>query len=360
MIEDRSGTNEPKIDPRQQALRNFGGSSLSYSSLQEGLELFIDLAYGYISYSLLKTDIVRPLCLADPICSQENRQKLIEMFTQAHKGAVFIHITRETALTLSKFDFIINEIGVETIIDVQSFSLVGAGKEFLRSQRNRAAKDGLVIKEQLCSQVPTASIEQVSAQWMGTKVNGQELSFLARPAKFEDEPDVRKFFAYQNDRLVGFNFFDPIYRDGNVIGYLDNTQRAFSTYSYSIADCINLEAMRQFKLEGKEILSLGFSPLHAMNDNGEFRFSETLKKALEYFRDQANFLYDFKGSAFHKSRYRPGTEGCYEIKLYCACAPPVPILYLDRVFKKCGIDPIKRMFAPGMPWAAAIGANEAA
>lgn len=273
---------------------------------------------------------------------------------EQHQSPVFIHITKKTAETLSKLGFAINEIGVETIVDVQTFSLAGGGKEFLRSQRNRAANDGLVIREQPCSEVPLQLLKDITAQWMVRKVNTEDLSFLVRPAIYDDEPDVRKFFAYKDDRLVGFNFFDPIYRDGTVIGYLDNTHRCASDFSYSIPDCINLEAIRIFKTEGKEILSLGFSPLHALDDSGEFRFSAPLKKTLKYFYENANFLYDFKGAAFHKSRYRPGTEGCHDIKIYLACQSPVPVLHTDKVFKKCGIDPIKRMAERGLTWGIAL------
>lgn len=302
----------------------------------------------------------RSLCLADPICSQENLEHLIESFLEKHKGAVFVHVTKATAAVLSRLGFVINEIGVETVIDVHNFSLAGGGKNFLRSQRNRAAKDGLVVREQRCSEVPVQLLKQISTQWMARKPNSEELSFLVRPAKFEDETDVRKFFAYKDDRLVGFNFFDPIYRSGQIIGYLDNTHRSAGEFSYSIPDCINLEAARQFKQEGKEILSLGFSPLHALNDTGEFQYSQALKTTLNYFYEHANFLYDFQGTAFHKTRYRPGTDGCRDFKVYAACPSPVPILHLDKVFKRCGIDPIKRMAERGMHWYTAIGAGKSA
>jgi lysylphosphatidylglycerol synthetase-like protein (DUF2156 family) len=345
------------IDPREQFLREFGGSSLSYSSLQEGMDFFYVPKLGYIAYSPIKADFERPLCLAEPICARENLEELIRLFLEKHKGAVFLHVTKETATVLSKLGFSVNEIGVETIMDVQTFNLSGGGKEFLRSQRNRAAKDGLTVRELSSSEVPPGRLEEISAQWMTGKANNQELSFLVRPAKYEDETDVRKFYAFRNDRIIGFQFFDPIYRDGKVVGYLDNIHRSTNEVSYSVSDCINLEAMRQFKSEGRETLSLGFSALHALNDSGEFHFSSALKKILEYFDEHCNFLYDFRGSAFHKTRYRPGTDGCREIKIYVCVPTPVPIFHVDKVFKRCGVDPIKRLAERGIDWGMAIGAH---
>src|ERR1700733_7760488 len=99
------------IDPRQHFLKEFGSSSLSYSSLQEGIDFFLEPAYGYIAYSPVTADFERPLCLADPICSKNNLEQLVGMFLEQHKGAIFVHITRETAEVLSKLGFVINEIG---------------------------------------------------------------------------------------------------------------------------------------------------------------------------------------------------------------------------------------------------------
>src|SRR5208283_2254153 len=86
-----------------------------------------------------------------------------------------------------------------------------------------------------------------------------------------------------------------------------------------------------------------------------FNYSRGLNKTLKYFYEHCDFLYDFKGAAFHKSRYRPGAEGCQEIKIYCACPSPVHILQMDKVFKKCGIDPVKRMAERGLHWGIAVG-----
>ena len=43
------------------------------------------------------------------------------------------------------------------------------------------------------------------------------MCFLVRPAIVDDEPDVRKFFAYKDNRLIGYNYFDPIYRGREIM-----------------------------------------------------------------------------------------------------------------------------------------------
>src|ERR1700679_1973189 len=99
-------------DPRQELLREFGGSSLSYSSLQKGVDFFLDQAYGYIAYSLVKIDFERPLCLADPICSDTKREELLKIFMEQHQAPVFIHITKGTAERSKNLGFAINGVGV--------------------------------------------------------------------------------------------------------------------------------------------------------------------------------------------------------------------------------------------------------
>ena len=111
-----NATKKVTIDPRLDFLREFGSSSLSYSSLQDGMEYFLAPNYGYIAYSPIKDDIERALCLADPICSKENLEPLITMFLEKHKGAIFLHVTKETAVVLSKLGYLVNEVGVETVM----------------------------------------------------------------------------------------------------------------------------------------------------------------------------------------------------------------------------------------------------
>jgi lysylphosphatidylglycerol synthetase-like protein (DUF2156 family) len=338
------------FDDRMAYLRQYGTGSLSYSSLQEGLDYFMEPGCGYIAYSLIHGDAETPLCLADPICSLDKMEHLIGSFLRRYKTPIFVHISKATAEILSELGFLINEIGTETIIDIPRFSLTGAPKQFLRSQRNRAMKDGISIKEQHHSAISQDVLEQISREWMSRKVNKTDLSFLVRPVKYEDEVDVRKFFAYSGDRVVGFGFFDPIYSNNKIIGYLDNIHRESANVSYSVPDNIILEAMNQFKTEGKDILSLGFSAFYKVDDTGEFKFSEKLRDIFRYLHENGNYLYDFKGAAFHKSHYRPGVEGCEEVKVYCACQSPIPIHHLDKVLVRIGIHAVDQMVQAGANW----------
>jgi lysylphosphatidylglycerol synthetase-like protein (DUF2156 family) len=307
--------------------------------LQKGVDYFLMSNVGYIPFALVGDHDFAPICLSDPICHQESMLTLLDRFFQLYDYPVFLHISRETAALLAERNFLVNEIGTETLIDVQHFSLSGKERAFLRSQINRAEKDGVTVKEQRCSQAGAEVLKAISASWLTKKVvHTHELSFIVRPAVYSDEPDVRKFVAYRRDSAIGFGAFDPIYRDGRVIGYLANTLRTTGDFSYSVSDYIVMEALRTFKEEGKDILSLGYSPLYKVNDSGEFNYSKLLKGIFKCAYEFGECLYEFKALAFHKSRYHPGHNGCREMTVYCACPPPVRLGLIGKVFELVGVD----------------------
>jgi hypothetical protein len=75
--------------------------------------------------------------------------------------------------------------------------------------------------------------------------------------------------------------------------------------------------MEKFKTEGKRELSLGLSPLSKVDDS-EFKHSKLLEANFKYAYENANFLYNFKNLAQHKLKYRPGSAGAREEKVYRA------------------------------------------
>jgi phosphatidylglycerol lysyltransferase len=350
-------------------IRQFGRGSLAYSALQDGLNEFVKDGCGFIAHAPVSKRQGTTLCLADPVCSADSKKELLQDFVQTFKDPVFVHVSRDTAETLHSMGFFINEMGTETIVNVQEFSLKGSKKEFLRSQRNRALRDDVKVVEVTNGEVSPGTMRAISEAWMKNKaVNKGELSFIARPAIYEEEPDVRRFFAVKNDKVIGFVFFDPMYEDGKVIGYLANFLRTCVEVSYSVCDFIIVEAIAKFKSEGKRFLSLGFSPFAEVNDCGEFRFSKVLREVFKYSFENANYLYAFKQLSFHKQRYRPGLEGTEEVKVYCASRSSLPLRSLYACVRKMGIRPVaqtahhlvdvtkQRLTIPSMPTSLSKGA----
>jgi lysylphosphatidylglycerol synthetase-like protein (DUF2156 family) len=329
---------------RIEKLQAHGYGSLAYSSLQKGLQYFMHPELGYVAYTPLR-DGPNSICvLADPICSKENIKALIEELMKVKPDPIFLHISHETGKVLNEMGFTVNELGVETVIEIQSFNLVGNKKQQLRNARNGAKKDELsVVEIDTVDDAMLKSFKKISDGWMKEKViSDNEMQFIVRPVVFVDEIDVRKFVAIKDKEVVGFVIFDPMYEDGKVIGYIANHLRTNLERTYSIVDAIVLEALDKFKAEGKRDLSLGLSPLAKVDDSQEFKHSKLLKAHFKYAFERANFLYNFKNLARHKLKYRPELEGAREEKVYCAMKTRFFLIRLYDVYRVLGLNPLQQ------------------
>lgn len=328
-------------DVRVEYLKQHGEGSLAYSSMQKGMSYFLRCGKGYIPYTIVQGISRTPVVLADPVCGERDKEDLLEAFVDIYPNAIFMHISRETAKILADMGFLVNEMGHETLLDVQQFTVNGSKKEFLRSQRNRAMKDGVEVRELRASQVNTEELLKISLDWMrGKTANLHELSLIARPAEFEDEMDVRKFYALKNGKIIGYVFFDPMYRDGKIIGHIANILRSNAETSYSVNDHIILEALKKFKHEGLKVMSLGLSPFCDVTDDRQFPSSQLRTRLFRRIFEKGNHIYSFKELAFHKRKYRPGLENTREVKVYCAARSPLPILCMYSLFYRMGLRPL--------------------
>lgn len=328
-------------------LKQHGRGSLAYSSLQAGLKYYMNDKLGYCAYAPL-TDNENSVCvLADPICSKENLEAFLDAFLEEKKDPIFLHASHATATALNERGFCVNELGVETIIDIQEFTLSGNKRQPLRQARNNAKKDNLKCVEVLSSDPEMRkAFRKVTEDWMKQKVvNDSEMQFIVRPIVYVDEIDVRKFVAMKDDEVVGFVIFDPMYEDGKITGYIANHLRSNFDRSYSVVDFILTEAMEVFKQEGKKELSLGLSPLAKVDDTQEFRHSKLLSAHFKYSFEKANFLYNFKNLYRHKSKYRPEMPGAREEKVYCCMKTRFLLVRIYNVYSVLGFHPVKQIFS---------------
>jgi len=128
---------------------------------------------------------------------------------------------------------------------------------------------------------------------------------------FEAEEEVRKFVAYDKEgRVIGFAFYDPMYREGKVVGYSANISRCDEQRYGRLATAVHMEAVEKFRSEGKEVLNLCLAPFVKL-ERGKFNDDFATKlffKASERF---GNDIYNFKGLSFHKSKYRGREKPLY-------------------------------------------------
>ena len=112
-------------------LKEHGRGCLAYSTLQD-LDYFIDENRGYMAYSPFKHSIFsrngKKYVLADPITARSDYQNIIESFLTKNPDSVFIQVTRSVAEILAAFGFEVNQLGIETEIELNGFSTKGAAR----------------------------------------------------------------------------------------------------------------------------------------------------------------------------------------------------------------------------------------
>ncbi len=281
-----------------------GSHSPAYSSLQDGLEYFMIPGTGYIPYARASSGMA--FALSNPICSLDDYPALVGAFIERFPRVAFLHVTPEAAGRLAKLGFYMNEMGVETELCLRGFTYRGRYKESMRRMIRRAAEAGLHVCEYDGRPDMETELRKISDEWLSTKtVRDREFWFLVRRAVYEREPDVRKFVAMERGRAVGFIFFDPMYRDGRVYGYLASALRTRHGAHRGTLALIMSRAIETFRSDGIEVLSLGLSPFCEVEDSS-YRHSLLMKHIFRFLYERGAGVYSFKGLSFFKARFGGG------------------------------------------------------
>jgi phosphatidylglycerol lysyltransferase len=322
---------------RAALLRQHGSFPQAYSvAFQPGLEHFGD-ERGFLAFKKIGGTAV---VLCEPVVSDERRRNLIASFVEAYGDVCFCQVTRPIAEILSSMGFLVNEMGFETQLDLASFTAAGRKHGNWRKAANRVVAQGVRIEERSMNRVGAEAIDGLSNHWRKTRpIKGREICFLTRPIVHDDEPDVRKFFAFDAQGvLIGFNFFDPIYRDGQVFAYAEQIKRRSPRAEPLLNFAIQRHAIEIFRSEGRQAVYLGLAPLAGIHDK-EFKHDWTVRRAFRFVYENGifnRFVYPLKGLATHKlQNYRGGrTEQAY---LAMNGTPTLPRLI--KVLRACRIIP---------------------
>jgi lysylphosphatidylglycerol synthetase-like protein (DUF2156 family) len=291
-------------------LKQFGGQSLAYATLQEGMEYYVN-ELGYIAYISVHHPVfarkTKRIVLSDPICAPQNYSAIVRRFLGHAPGTAFGVISERCSEALRTLGFKVNCIGYESEIPIQTYNTNGNWKELdlIKRARNEAKREEIVIREELPETLDRNVLSQVSARWISNKkVNDREIWVYARRPVFGPEQDVRKFVAYDKERQpAGFVFYDPMYREGKVFGYSANISRCDEQRFGRLATAVNMVAAEKFKTEGKEVLNLLLAPFSKL-DEGRFNDDWATKMFFNLSARFGNNIYNFKGLSFHKSKYR--------------------------------------------------------
>lgn len=319
----RSGlTGNFSFSERVEYLKKYGRHSQSFSTLQPNMQYFDLPGVGYLGY-MKKWGMT--FVLSDPVCDPAHFEHLLSCFHSRYPRACYIQVSKPVADILhQRLGYYGTQFGSEARVDLRSWSLSGKKKQTIRTAINQAEKAGITVKERFSDD----HTRQISQAWIQTrKCKSNEIRFLIRPMDMSYRENERHFYAYQDGKAVGFIYFDPIYDRNQIISYVPNISRANADFKQGIFYTLMAHAMEVFKSEGVPGLDLGLIPL-ALHDDLEPQESPLLKRAMRLIYEKANFLYNFKGLEFTKSRFRGEVS-----KTYVCHQRAIPVAELFAMFK---------------------------
>jgi phosphatidylglycerol lysyltransferase len=298
-------------------LRQYGHEALAYATLQDGMEYFIH-EKGYIAYTSVRHRVFAPkgrrIVLSDPVCAKQDLPEVLDDFLGANPRAAFAVISEHCGEVLRQRGFKVNCIGFEPELAIQSYNTRGNWKELdlIKRARNEVKREGIVIREEQIERSQEEHLAEVSARWIqNKKVNDREIWIYARRPVFEHEEDVRKFIAYdKHGNVLGFAFYDPMYREGEVYGYSANIVRCDERRFGKLATAVHMEAVEKWKIEGKQVLNLMLAPFVKLA-GGRFNDDTMVRLFLNMSARFGNDIYNFKGLSFHKAKYRGSEKYLY-------------------------------------------------
>ncbi len=297
-----------KLEPY---LKQYGRGCLSYSVLQAGMQYDIEDGVGFIAYLPFRHPLFAPfgrkIVLADPICAPEQAAGMLERFIARHRRVIVLQCSAAIGQVLHDMGYEVNHFGQETELPIP-FDLAGKERSKLRQWRNKCEREGVVVEERAISACDAAEMDALSREWMQEK-GGKELTLLTRPFVRADEPDVRCFWARQKGKLVGLAIFDPMYEQGQVVGYYHNFDRITADAPNGTSVHIILEAIRRFEADGIRKVSLGLMPLYILRPH--FRQNDFTMKGLKFAFRKLNHLYPFQGNISHKKKFNGERQPVY-------------------------------------------------
>lgn len=247
-------------------VRRHGDFSLAYSTaVQQKLSYFSD-GDGYIAFG---TKMKHHFALGDPVVHPPERPAYIKRFVEAAAGPWFVQIGTETARVLAGLGYQVNRLGIDTSLHLPEHDFSGKRNETVRYSERWLLKKGYSFEEDRRS-IFLDEIARLSENWRGERiVKRWEMGFLNRPFADHLGADMRRFVLHGPDgALVALLDFDPLFRDGKVIGYTTAFKRKHVDTTPHAEIGLTKFAVDRFREEGISVVTLGLSPLVDIDASG--------------------------------------------------------------------------------------------
>lgn len=190
-------------------------------------------------------------------------------------------------------------IGVEALIDLEAFSLEGKAMQELRSARNKAQKEGWIIRTFEPSD--WEKVKQLDKMWL--KVHGcKEIGFAMGKSSLNYLSETRTQLLFDKDENL-LAYLNSIEIAGNNSMSVDLMRRNPDFHLKGVMEVLFLHEILQAKSEGKKYYDLGLSPLAEMDKS--LADNKIAFELLTLIYNKQSKYYDFKGLHHFKSKFLP-------------------------------------------------------
>ncbi len=242
------------------------------------------------------------LAIGNP-CATTSKESLTDLwinYSYEHDWVPAVYQAQDDfCTTLDKKGFYSLPIGVEALVDLETFTLDGKSMQDLRTMKNKAEKEGFVIRE--FKSADWEKIENLDKSWL--KIHGnKENSFAMGKSSLNYLKDTRTMLIFdKEDNLLAY--LNNIELRGSNSRAVDLMRRNPEILSKGAIEALFLNEILQAKEDGKKYYDLGFSPLAEMDKS--LADNKVAFNLLSLVYEKQKRYYDFQGLHQFKSKFRP-------------------------------------------------------
>ncbi|UVK42705.1 DUF2156 domain-containing protein [Mesorhizobium sp. AR07] len=292
-------------------VRRHGDFSLAYSTAVQGKLSYFGDADGYIAFG---SKMKQHFALGDPVADPMLRPDYIRRFVETAGSPWFVQIGEETARVLAELGYKVNRLGIDTRLTLPDHDFSGKRNETVRYSERWLLKKGFSFDEDKRT-IHLDEIARLSENWRGDRiVKRWEMGFLNRPFADHVGTDMRRFVLHGPDGgLVALLDFDPLFRNGKVIGYTTAFKRKHIDASPHAEIGLTKFAVDRFREQDISVVTLGLSPMLDVGPSG-FAESDFWRNAFQraYSSPWVNRRrFNLQGQAAFKRRFHGVEEPVY-------------------------------------------------
>ncbi|MEW5820045.1 MAG: phosphatidylglycerol lysyltransferase domain-containing protein [Cyanobacteriota bacterium] len=286
-----------------------------------------DVFKGFMGYKIsngVAMGIGNPCANSDP---EELLNEWINFCIQ-HDWIPAIYQAKEDIFPiLKKINFEYIPIGVEAVVNLETFTLKGKTMQKMRSALNKIEKSNWVVREYKDSD--WVKIEKLNQQWLD--IHGEkEIGFAMGTASPDYLLSTRSMLLVdQEDNLLAY--VNNVDLNGNNGRTIDLMRRSVDSPTGAMESLIVSEIVKAQE-DGKAYYDLGFSPLAQIDET--FTDNKIAVKLLKLIYDHQKRFYDFQGLHRFKSKYNPDWQYSYLVYPSALHLPKVlfALLQLNRKY----------------------------